>query len=374
MLWLLNHFLPMVRSAKKLHAIYSQLRQEILAGEWAVGTKLPKEAEIARRFECSLGTVSKALSLLVHENLLERRARAGTTVIHNTPNAQPTGTQLDALAFIYPSEQHEGIWRTVKGFQDAACDTQRRVVMLPTGSDYKKEAEFIARLSEFDVRGAVVYPIISTPQDQVHFSQMLVNSKFPVVLAEVNLPGLGCSSVIMDGFHIGHTMTCRMIERGASRIGYFSNNAQSPFMRDRYLGYRWALQEAGLTEPEVYLDPEMHPDFKNPLAEPTKMAEAYLGRAKSLEAVVCANDFLALGCIAVARNMGLKVPGDLLVSGVDDYTSLASSVGIALTTYRVPFEEIGRKAFEILSSVSQGAAPYGKDTLIRGTIVVRETA
>jgi GntR family transcriptional regulator of arabinose operon len=366
----------MVRSPKKTQAIYTRLREEILSGVWAAGSKLPNETELAQQFNCSLGTVSKALALLVHEGFVERKARAGTTVIYGTEQSPSALGQLDAFAFIYPSEQHEGIWRTVKGFQDAAREAGRRVVMLTTGLDYQKETEFVSRLSEFDVRGAVIYPVIPTPQDQVHFSQLLVESKFPVVLAEVNLPGLGCPSVVIDGFHAGYTMTRHMIGRGAKRIGFFSNFAWAPFMRDRYLGYRWALEEAGMGEPTggVFLDSTMNPDFQNPLAEPTALAAKFFDTAGKLDAVVCADDFLALGCITAAQQRGWGVPNDLLVSGVDDYSALASSHGVPLTTYRIPFEEMGRQSFAMLDRVLQNKSTPSLEHQIRGEIVVRKSA
>jgi GntR family transcriptional regulator of arabinose operon len=366
----------MVRAPKKTQAVYASLRQEIVAGAWAVGSKLPNETEFAQRFGCSLGTVSKALGLLVHEGFVERKARAGTTVIYGTEESFSALGQLDAFAFIYPSEQHEGIWRTVKGFQDAAREAGRRVVMLTTGLDCRKETEFIARLSEFDVRGAVFYPIIPTPQDQVHFSQLLVDSKFPVVLAEVNLPGLGCSSVVIDGFHAGYTMTKHMIARGAKRIGFFSNFAWAPFMRDRHQGYRWALEESGIGEPAggVFLDSTMNPDFQNPLAEPTALAAKFFDTAGKLDAVVCADDFLAIGCIAAAQQRGWTVPGDVLISGVDDYSILAASHGVPLTTYRIPFEEMGRESFAMLDRVLQTKSPSPIEHQIRGEIVIRKSA
>jgi len=364
----------MIHAPKKVTAVYSCLREEILSGKWAFGVKLPKESEIATRFDCSLGTVSKALGLLVHEGFVERRARAGTTVTYGAE--VPDESQFDSVAFIYPSEQHEGIWRTVKGFQDAARETGRRVMMLTTGLDYQKEAEYIARLSEFDVRGAVVYPIIPTPQAQVQFSSLLVESKFPVVLTEVNLPGLGCPSVVVDGFHAGYTMAKHMISRGAKRIGFFSNFAWAPFMRDRYQGYRWALEEAGMSEPTggVYLDSAMNPNFKDPLAEPTAMAQRFFERAGRLDAVVCADDFLALGCMAAAQKRGLSVPKDLLVSGIDDYSSLAASCGVPLTTYRIPFEEMGRRSFALLNEILNSGSPASEEHQVRGEIVIRLSA
>lgn len=366
----------MVRPPKKLQAIYAVIREEIVSGTWAAGSKLPNETELAQRFGCSLGTVSKALALLVHEGFVERRARAGTTVTYGTSDASPTLGQLDAFAFIYPSEQHEGIWRTVKGFQDAARAAGRRVVMLTTGLDYQKETEFVSRLSEFDVRGAVIYPVIPTPQDQVHFSQLLVESKFPVVLAEVNLPGLGCPSVVIDGFHAGYTMAKHMIARGAKRIGFFSNFAWAPFMRDRYQGYRWALEEAGMGEPAggVFLETAMNPNFQDPLAEPIALATKFFDGAGKLDAVVCADDYLALGCITAAQKRGWSVPDDILVSGIDDYSDLAISQGIPLTTYRIPFEEMGRKSFERLDEIARARKTRAEEVQIRGEIVVRRSA
>ena len=368
----------MLRSPKntKTHAIYSRLREEIVSGKWSAGSKLPAETELAQMFGCSVGSMSKALGLLAYEGLLERKAKAGTVVIYGTEKSTAVFSQLDAFAFVYPSEQHEGIWRTVTGFQDAAREAGRRVVMLSTGLDYQKESECIARLAEFDVRGAVVYPILPSPQHQVHFSQLLVESKFPIVLAEVNLPGLGCHSVVIDGFHAGYTMAKYMIDRGARRIGYFSNFAWAPFMRDRYQGYRWALEEAGMSEPAggVFLDSAMNPNFQDPLAEPTALAEKFLNQAGKLDAVVCADDFLALGCIAAAGKRGWRVPEDLLVSGVDDYSSFVAAQDVSLTTYRVPFEEMGRQSFAALDQLIRHQVNAAQERQIRGEIVIRKSA
>jgi len=359
----------------KLTSTYNALEARICSGSWPVGAVLPTEYELASEFHCGRNTVSKAIAQLVHEGFVERKRRAGTRVIRSSSNRNVSAVDLDAFAFIYPSEQHNGIWRTARGFQEAANEAGRRVVMLSTGLDYQKEAEFISRLSEFDVRGAVVYPILPTPQDRVHFSQILVDLKFPVVLAEINLPGLDCSSVVVDGFRAGYTMTRHVIQRGAKKIGFFSNFAWAPFMRDRYQGYRWALEEAGVSEPVggVCLVSAMHPNFQDPLAEPSALAEQFLGQSGQLDAVVCADDFLALGCITAAQKRGWVVPRDMLVSGIGDYSSLVASNAVALTTYRIPFEEMGRETFSELEKIRCSEAPSPAERQIRGEIVIRES-
>lgn len=361
---------------KKYDLIASEIRQNILSGQWAVGTKLPIDAELAQRFDCSLGTISKALGILAHEGLLERRSRVGTTVIKNALDNNLPAMDLNAFAVIYPSDQHEGIFRISQGFQIAARLANRRLLMLTTGIDFKQEVEIIGRLSEFNVKGALIYPLLCSALEMVDFSHALIRSKFPVVLVEADLLRLGCPTVAVNSFHAGYTMTRHILAKGAKKIGFFSNDANAPSIHDRYRGYAWAMQEAGIAKPEkgVFLESSMHPNFNNPLEEPTRLAEAFLKKSGPLDAVVCANDFLAVGCINAAKKLGIRVPGDMLVSGIDDIASLARSAGVALTTYHIPFEEIGSRAFALLTQIVSGGAPYVDEGEIRGEIVVRESA
>ena len=362
------------RTSKKLETIHADLRDKILTRQWREGDRLPTETELAAHFGCAIGTVSKAIALLAHDGFVKRRTRLGTQVVWSPGKSNVT--QLDSFAFIYPSEQHEGIWRTVKGFQDAARERERRVVMLTTGTDYRKEAEYVGRLSEFDVRGAVVYPILQTANDQVHFSQMLMASKFPVVLVEVNIAGLGWPAVVVDGFHAGYTMAKYLIEQGHERVGFLSNYSWVPSMRDRYMGYRWALEEAGLKESSdtVLLEPSMHANFSDSLEEPRRLGRDFLAKAAGrIDAVLCADDFLAQGLILAAQAKSIKVPKDLKVAGINDYGNLAS-VQPLLTTYRIPCEKVGRSAFEQLEYVLSGQPAAAAEMQVRGELVVRESA
>lgn len=365
--------------SQKAEMIHAELRKELLDGRWKVGDRLPTEAELAERFECSQGTVNKAVALLVHEGMIERGRRTGMRVLSTSAHtARAGGVELDAFAFIYPSERHEGIHRMVRGFQDVALECGRRVVTLPTGTDYNKEAEFVSRLVEFDVKGAVVVPLIPTIDAQLHFSRTIMNPPIPVVIAGANLPGLGCSSVQMDNFHAGYVMTRRQIERGCKGIGFFSNRSWSGYIRDRYQGYRLALSEAGVAENAewVMLNEGMNIDFEDPLKEPTQLAREYLKNTyddigSQLSAVVCADDFLGFGMLTAALERKLDVPGDLAISGMDDYLTIKAPGGIGLTTYHIPYEEIGQSAFRLLEEQVQGTPRKVAETLIAGRVIER---
>ena len=361
----------MISTTSKLQSVHTELRDKILRGEFQCGDRLPTTEELSRQFDCSVGMASKAIAMLVHEGLVEQRRGLGTRVLKNMAAENAAAIDLNAFAYIYPSEKHEGIWRSVKGFQETAQEQGRRTITLTTGTDYKKEGELIGRLKEFDVKGAVIYSIIQNPDDQVYISQVLQRSTFPIVLVSVNLPGMNFPIAMMDAFHASYTMTKYLIETGSKRIGLLASS-RSP---DAYHGYAWALREAGraVESKWVWMQQSMHVDFQELLREPAERAEVFLKPRPEMDAVVCSYDYLALGVIEAAQRLGRNVPGDLRVVGVDDF-EMSAKAPVPLTTYRVPYEEIGNVAFKLLSErVANGFVPM-LEHKVRGEIVIRQSA
>nr|WP_245996355.1 LacI family DNA-binding transcriptional regulator [Streptomyces armeniacus] len=73
-------------------------------------------------------------------------------------------------------------------------------------------------------------------------------------------------------------------------------------------------------------------------------------------ALVCDDDVLAAGACKAVRRLGLRVPGDVSVTGFDDL-SLATAVEPELTTVRLPAEEIGATGMRALLAVLEGRPP-----------------
>jgi LacI family transcriptional regulator len=90
-------------------------------------------------------------------------------------------------------------------------------------------------------------------------------------------------------------------------------------------------------------------------------------------AVFCSNDLMAIGALGSARALGLAVPGDVAVLGVDDIDA-ASLVSPSLTTVRVPAQEIGRVAGEQLLARIANPAGTARRVLVQHHLVIRESA
>ncbi|WP_394813575.1 LacI family DNA-binding transcriptional regulator [Streptomyces hazeniae] len=85
-------------------------------------------------------------------------------------------------------------------------------------------------------------------------------------------------------------------------------------------------------------------------------AERLLRRDVPPTALVCDDDLLAAGACKAARRLGLRVPGDVSVTGFDDL-AVATAVEPELTTVRLPAEDIGASGMRALLTVLDGRVP-----------------
>jgi LacI family transcriptional regulator len=82
-------------------------------------------------------------------------------------------------------------------------------------------------------------------------------------------------------------------------------------------------------------------------AEGERCADALLAKRLGFTALVCSNDRLAIGAIAVLRRHGLDVPSDVSVTGFNDMP-MTDQIEPSLTTVRVHQYTAGRMAAEAL--------------------------
>ena len=93
--------------------------------------------------------------------------------------------------------------------------------------------------------------------------------------------------------------------------------------------------------------------------------------ASGASAVIAHNDLVALGIIAGARSLGVRVPDDLSVVGIDDIP-FAEIAHPALTSIAVPMARAGASALELISAALAGAGRTRPRTLRLATqLVVR---
>lgn len=163
----------------------------------------------------------------------------------------------------------------------------------------------------------------------------------PLVVWGAGQPDQAYCTVGIDNVAGAKAATRHVIERGARRVAFFGASAL-PEIDQRVRGYRQALHEAGL---EGAPDLVLHTHLLGDLA-----AEAIRGQLRagaSFDAAVCATDVIAAAALRVFREVGLRVPQDVLLTGFDDI-SLAASANPPLTTVRQDLSVGARTMVELL--------------------------
>ena len=146
------------------------------------------------------------------------------------------------------------------------------------------------------------------------------------------------------------TITKHFIEEhGVRDICHLAGRWDLQDAHARYEGYKEAMDEAGI---EVTDDMFFIGNYWD---EKTKEALDffYSSRGRYPEAIVCANDYMAISVIEELTARGVKVPEEVLVSGYDDLPA-ASNIDIPLTTFKVDTKAVAERIFEIVLKLDSG--------------------
>lgn len=139
-------------------------------------------------------------------------------------------------------------------------------------------------------------------------------------------------------------LTRHLVEgHGLTRLAFVGGMADSPDAEARFQGYRAACAAAGLPVPD-------EPDVRGELtqAEGRAAVRRLLARdAGRPQAVLFANDQMAVGGLHALEQAGLRVPEDVVVTGFDGIP-LGRMARPTLTTVRQPIRGLGEEAVELL--------------------------
>lgn len=204
-------------------------------------------------------------------------------------------------------------------------------------------------------------------QDETVVEQVSA-SGIPAVIVNGREPQMRLDAIAPANRTGGYLATKHLIELGHSDI-LFLNHTKRPTIRDRMLGNRRALDEAGIAQdPSRTLDlPEMRADIA------FQMIAARLDAGGlDASAVQCCNDASALGVIAALNEGGLRVPEDVSVIGFDDVPAAALN-SMPLTTLHVDTFDLGARSVRKLLERIQDPGQLFTYTETAVSLVVRDS-
>jgi LacI family transcriptional regulator len=152
---------------------------------------------------------------------------------------------------------------------------------------------------------------------------------------------------------------------GHKRIGYISGRAELESSNRRFLGYRTALENAGIA-----LDESLFATGDYTTETGISGARQLLTLDDSPTAIFASNDQMAIGVFQVAEEMGLRIPDDLSVVGFDNITE---SKYMGLTTVDQFISQMGYVATQMLIKLINGETLDEQTYRMQTQLVVRNS-
>ncbi len=319
---------------------------------------VPTLQDVAQRAGVSTATVSRCLN--TPDQVSEKTRARVLSAVHElgyAPNfgaralaAKRTGT----FGAIIPTMENAIFARGLQAFQEE-LGTQR-ITLLVASSSYKPDLEE-EQIRALIARGADALLLIGF--DRTAETYALLNRRnIPYVVAWTYRPEEPQVSVGFDNRAAMRQLTQEVLALGHRHLGMISaERRENDRARARFEGVLDAMRTQGLD-----------PDALQLAEAPYSIANGAAGFEMLMQsgprptAVLCGNDVLAAGALSKAREMGLRVPEDVSITGFDDI-DIASIVSPALTTVHVPHRKMGRTAAQILLAMRSGEAamPHSVD-------------
>ena len=183
-------------------------------------------------------------------------------------------------------------------------------------------------------------------------------------------------SIGVDNIQATRLLTKHLLALGHRRIGFISGPTDMICRLDRVEGYAKTLKESGIDIDQQLIWEGAHPSPGKAAAylELGRQGAHYLlSLPEPPTAIIAINDMHALGACAGARDLGLSVPENLSVAGIDDIMFTGVSVP-PLTTVKQPIQDIARLSVErVIDRLENDEPQESIRILLPSSLVVRES-
>ena len=323
--------------------------------------------EVARLAGVSTATVSRTInsSDKVTPETAERVKRAIEELkFYPNTNARALGSGKSSLYGLIISDITNPFFpELVKSFEDVAVQYGQEVLIANTDYDKHRMEHCVVRMLQRKVDGVA----IMTSEMEEHLIDELRGRKIPLVFLDMGQVELGISNVAVDypaGIDAGVEYLRGL---GHEEIAFISGPMNLVPAQVRYKGFIKSMKRQGLTVDKCMIVEGNH-----------RMDGGHEGMTKLLKnkrrptAVMTSNDVTAIGAMGAIYEHGLKIPRDVSVIGFDDI-AMSAFTQPALTTVRLPRDEVARAAFRALYGTAKAAMEVGTEYRIEPRLVIRQS-
>lgn len=325
-------------------------------------------SDIAKIANVSKATVSRVInhkSQGVSRETAERIRRIieEEGYLPNSLARSMVSSKTGTLGFVVPDIGNPFFSQIVRGI--VRCASQRGYTVFLCNSDNNPALEktYIQSMLEKRVDGLA---LISSEKDPQPSFAALRSLDIPVVQVD-RLINRQDASVVIDNRAGMQQAASYFLKKGCTRLAFLAGTRGVYTTEQRLLGLRDALEEAGLSLQDIWIDYGHYS-----VASGAQMAERLLDSGASFDAVLAGCDTIGLGVLRACRSRGIRVPEDFELMGFDGI-ALTEIVDPVLSTVLQPIDELAEESTNLLIGMVEGTVTSTRHLVIEPQLMLRGT-
>jgi len=215
----------------------------------------------------------------------------------------------------------------------------------------------------------------------IDYCQFITSIDIPVLMIDAPVSSiwnpLNTDLVLMENTSNIFTLIKDMKEKGIKNIGFIGEQMHCRSFYERYMAFRSAMHTMGLSINEDYCITDIHSEYeyKNDYFG-TPYEEKLYQHIKSLnklpELFICANDFVAIDFINIAKKLNIIIPDQLKICGFDD-SSESKIITPSLSSCHIHSQSIGFEAANmIITRIDNPSLDY-RTTYVKTDLIYRDS-
>ncbi|TDO83372.1 LacI family transcriptional regulator [Halanaerobium saccharolyticum] len=254
----------------------------------------------------------------------------------------------------------------VKGAETKAMEANYNMMLANSHWVVEEELKCIQMFEEGRVDGILMISGGSEKRLNNYLNN-LASHNLQIVVVDRKIDNDKIPKLKADNLDAGYRAAKYLIDLGHNKIAHIKGEdvASSDASRDRVRGYKKALAEAGIKEKIIY------PGYFSRI-EAERATKKLLQEHPEVTAIFYSSDMMAIGGLKAIKNMGLKIPEDISIIGVDGI-EMAALMDPPITTMAQPSFEMGYQGMEKLIKKLEAEAvnSHNQDIIFKMKLIER---
>lgn len=329
-----------------------QLRQEISANTYPVGSILPSITKLGLSSGLSRNTIVAALRLLLEKGVITREGatRHGYRVVKSAGTSLQSGS--DSLALVLPFNYWNYVGaQLVQAIETTLARHSFNLILKNHQNSHELESQILESLLE-QCPHTIAGVILVTTDSFTNPNKKIIKEiarRIPLIQVDRFIHGIDASYVGLNNRQVGCDAANYLIDRGHRQLGYVAGFGRISPLIDRLEGFREAAvrRSVEIRTQDIIVKPSEFESIRSLDEMAAKLTPLVDVSLEGPTAYFCGDDKSAMELHQVLQKKQIRVPDDISIIGCDDDEFVHSAADVAFSSFHHPFPVMAEETLRL---------------------------